>query len=118
MRYSDWSTLDKIGENLPIEPGLFQIRVREGLLTYPKGKTAMFYYGYASNLKHGLLKFRENILPLLEANEDALYVRWMPADKVEERFQNYLNSFLTNFGAMPLGNEMLLRKRRNQIHPS
>ncbi|MFQ5865218.1 MAG: hypothetical protein ACE5IW_08340 [bacterium] len=99
-------------ENIPTKAGLFQIRVREGLLTYPKGKSAMFYYGYASNLKHGLVKFRKDVLSVLEANEDAFYVRWMPAEDVEERFQNHLKFFLTNFGSMPLGNAMLLQKRK------
>jgi hypothetical protein len=118
MRYSDWIPLDKIVENTPAKPGLFQVRVREGLLTYPQGRSAMFYYGYARNLRSGLTKFRNDVLPLLEANEKALFVRWMPAEDVEERFQNYLNYFLTNFGTMPLGNEMLLRQRSKQITPS
>lgn len=117
MRYSYWITFDEIEENAPAEPGLFQIRVREGLLNYRKGKSAMFYYGFADNLIHGLLKFRNNTLRLLEINEDVLFVRWLLAEDTEERFQNHLNYFLTNFGSMPLGNEMLLRKKSKQSNP-
>ena len=116
MRYSDWIAFDQIEEGAPTEPGLFQVRIREGLINYPRGQSAMFYYGYAGNLERGLIKFRENILPLLEVNEEVLFVRWMPAEDTEACFQNYLNYFLTNFGSMPLGNEMLLRKKSEQTN--
>ncbi|MFQ5769490.1 MAG: hypothetical protein ACE5HX_03070 [bacterium] len=116
MCFSNWITFDGIAANVPATSGLFQIKVREGLLTYPQGKSAMFYYGLAVNLSRGLQKFRHEILPLLEINEDALLIRWLLVEDIPTRFQNHLNAFLANFGTMPLGNEMLLHKR-NQSSP-
>lgn len=111
MRFSEWKSLETISADAPHDAGLFQIKIREGLLNYPNGKSAMFYYGFAQNLNRGLLKFLSEILPLLEVNTDALFIRWMPASDSDARFQNLLNSFVANFGALPLGNAMLLQKK-------
>lgn len=110
MRFSDWTSLDQINQTPP-QSGLFQIKMREGLLGYPTGKSAMFYYGYSSDLASGLKKFCKEVLPLFEINANALLVRWMAAEDTEERFRNHLNAFLKNFGTMPLGNEMFLHER-------
>jgi len=118
MLYSERITLDTIASHVPDASGLFQVRVREGLLSYPKGKSAMFYYGYADNLNRGLTKFCKEILPLQEINQELLFVRWMTAEDTTTRFQNYLNSFVTNFGTLPLGNEMLLHKRGQPDTPT
>ncbi len=111
MRFSEWKSLETISTMAPNDGGLFQIKVREGLLNYPTGKSAMFYYGFAINLNRGLLKFQNEILPLLEISTDALVIRWMSAADFETRFQSLLNSFVSNFGALPLGNAMLLQKK-------
>jgi hypothetical protein len=111
MRFSDWKSFDVISANAPVEGGLFQIRVREGLLNYPHGKSAMFYYGFAHNLQQGLIKFQADILPILELNAQALFIRWMPVPDFDARFQVLLNSFVSSFGALPLGNAMLLQKK-------
>ena len=110
MRFSEWKSLETISAAAPHDGGLFQIKIRDGLLNYPTGKSAMFYYGFATNLNCGLFKFRNEILPLLEISMDALVIRWMSAVDTETRFQSLLNSFVSNFGALPLGNAMLLHK--------
>ncbi|NIR49240.1 hypothetical protein GWO43_12220 [candidate division KSB1 bacterium] len=114
MRFSDWTTFDKLRSDAPTEGGLFQLKVKGGLLTYPDGKSAMFYYGFAGNLNQGLQNFRQKILPLLEVNEEMLYLRWLATEDREARFQNHLNSFHSQFGTLPLGNEMLLQKQSQQ----
>lgn len=111
MRFCEWQLLETISMAAPDEGGLFQIKIRDGLLKYPSGKSAMFYYGFATNLNRGLLKFLNEILPLLEASTDALVIRWMSAADFEARFQNLLNSFVSTFGALPLGNARLLEKK-------
>lgn len=116
MRYSDWTPLIETGTQAPTKAGLFQIRIREGLLNYPQGKSAMFYYGYATDLRAGLKRFREDVVPFLEVNAETLLARWMPAEDPEERFQQHLQTFLTNFGTMPLGNEMFLHKQAQEGH--
>lgn len=110
MRFSDWITFDEIAEQVPIEPGLFQIKISEGLLSYPTCKTAMFYYGYSEDLNYGLQKFSQEILPLLKMQAEILLARWMAAEDFEIRFKKQLDFFRSNFGSFPLGNEMLLEK--------
>ena len=110
MRFSDWLTFDEISEQVPVEPGLFQIKIREGLLSYPQGKSAMFYYGYSGDLNYGLQKFSQEILPLLKMKAEILFARWLAAEDFEIRFKNQLDFFHSNFGSFPIGNEMLLAK--------
>ncbi len=115
MRFCDWHKLSEDKLDAPEEAGIFQVRVAEGLLSYPKGKSAMFYYGYASNLKNGLAGFVHNVLPLLEVNREVLLVRWMPVPDTEIRFQGYLEAFHAKFGTLPLGNELLLHRRAQDL---
>ncbi len=118
MRFSDWLTFDVIAEQVPKEPGLFQIKTREGLLSYPRGKSAMFYYGYSEDLNYGLQKFSRDILPPLKMKAEILFARWMAAEDFEIRFKNQLDLFRSNFGSFPLGNEMLLKETGEHGEPA
>ena len=109
MRFSDWYNLKEIAVHLPSKPGLFQIRIVNGLLNYPSGKSAMFYYGFADNLKRDVPPFLQNRLPILEQSGDALLIRSMPAQDARSRFQKYLDKFLLQFGSLPQGNEILMQ---------
>jgi hypothetical protein len=46
-----WYALRDASAHAPDGPGVFQIRVPEGLLTYPTGRSAMAYYALAHNLR-------------------------------------------------------------------
>ena len=118
MRFSDWLTFEEFAEQVPKEPGLFQIKMREGLLSYPRGKSAMFYYGYSEDLNYGLLKFSRDILPPLKMKAETLFARWMAAEDFEIRFKNQLDLFRSNFGSFPLGNEMLLKETGEHGEPA
>jgi hypothetical protein len=111
MRFSDWCTLDQAQTTVPAAAGLFQVKVRDGLLNYPNGKSAMFYYGYAKKLSRGLDHYLQEVLPHLEINKEMLLVRWMPAEDTEARFQNQLHAFAKSFGALPLGNQIWLANK-------
>ncbi|MBL4636761.1 MAG: hypothetical protein JKY56_23120 [Kofleriaceae bacterium] len=41
---------------VPATSGMFQIRVESGLIDYPKGKSAMVYYGCAENMQLEIVK--------------------------------------------------------------
>lgn len=111
MRFSDWVQFHKIRENVPAAAGLFQIKTCEGLLQYPRGRSSMYYYGYAKQLNEDLLRFRNEILKMLEVDEKELRVRWMVAADTVERFQKHLDRFYAQFGSLPMGNELFLRKK-------
>ncbi len=110
MRFTDWISLQEPSE-VPDSGGVFQVKILDVLLNYPSGKSAMFYYGYADNIRYGVKKFREEIVPLLHAGDLELMVRWMPVADVEDRFKKQLHFFQTNFGSLPAGNELLLKQK-------
>ncbi len=109
MRFCDWVPLEKSGAAVPDRPGIFQIRIEHGLIRYPQGKSAMFYYGYGPSLRQGVDAFRRRILPTLRRSEEELLVRWMETEEVEAHFRSYLARFATKFGSLPEGNEVQLR---------
>lgn len=110
MRFSDWMSFEDAVETVTEQPGLFQVKIRDGLFNYPTGQSAMFYYGYADNLFQGIANFLEQILPALDVDEHDLFVRTMPTETAESKFKQHLNFFHSNFGSLPYGNELLLKK--------
>lgn len=53
MRFGRWQPLDEAAHGAPAAPGVFQIRA-EGLVDYPRGKSAMVRYGAAADLRAAL----------------------------------------------------------------
>lgn len=110
-RYSDWLPLKDAVPSLPPEAGIFQVKLKRGLLKYPSGRSAMLYYGYAENLQEGGRHFRQRVLPHISYSEDDLLLRYMPAADYAERFRAHLARFCSSFNAMPAGNEIYLRHK-------
>ncbi len=95
---------------------MFQVKTDSGLLEYPIGRSAMFYYGYANQLDFGLREFRSNILPGLGQDERSLRVRWLTTDDTMGPFKRYINKFYRTFGSLPAGNETkLLKDRQSRV---
>lgn len=51
MRFCPWYPLASAGEHAPDAEGVLQLRVAEGLLEYPTGKSAMVHYEHAANVR-------------------------------------------------------------------
>lgn len=51
MRFVPWYPLREARERAPAAPGVFQVRVRSGLLAYPRGRSAMIYYGWGEDVR-------------------------------------------------------------------
>lgn len=49
--FSRWYPLAAAGEHAPPRPGVLQLRVAQGLLDYPRGKSAMIHYTSADDLR-------------------------------------------------------------------
>lgn len=47
MRFCRWYPLAEAADHAPAGEGVLQLRVAEGLLDYPRGKSAMVHYAYA-----------------------------------------------------------------------
>ena len=51
-----WYPLRDAGTHAPEEPGVFQIRVPQGLISYPSGKSAMVHYAGVQNLRGAIAR--------------------------------------------------------------
>lgn len=107
-RFTDWLPLPEGEREAPQEEGVFQVRVAEGLLRYPNGRSAMVFYGRAGDLRGGVRLFRERLLPGLEWAEPELRVRWFAEPDAAQRMEQLLRRFEQRFGGLPHGNRALI----------
>lgn len=49
MTFSRWYPLEEASAHTPAAPGVLQLRVRDGLIDYPRGKSAMIHYAAAAD---------------------------------------------------------------------
>lgn len=54
-RFGRWYPLADAGTSAPACPGVFQVRLAEGLLDYPTGKSAMVAYRAAPDVRAAVL---------------------------------------------------------------
>lgn len=64
MEFGRWYPLTAAADHAPAAPGVLQLRVRIGLVDYPRGKSAMVHYAVAEDV-------RAAALALAAANPDA-----------------------------------------------
>jgi hypothetical protein len=50
MRFGPWYPLSDARDHAPAAEGVWQVRLATGLLDYPRGKSAMVHYGYATDV--------------------------------------------------------------------
>lgn len=55
MRFCPWYPLAEAGDHAPAAEGVLQVRLADGLLDYPSGKSAMVHYAYATNVRESAL---------------------------------------------------------------
>ena len=56
MRFGRWHRLEHAAAEAPAGPGVFQIKVAQGLIDYPTGKSAMIRYGAARDLRAAVVE--------------------------------------------------------------
>jgi hypothetical protein len=54
LRFDRWHPLAAAADNMPDRPGVFQLRLAEGLVDYPRGRSAMVGYGSAPSLRRAV----------------------------------------------------------------
>lgn len=59
MRFGSWYPLADAAQLAPPAPGVFQVRVAEGLVDYPRGKSAMIHYQAALDVRAAAAGFAE-----------------------------------------------------------
>lgn len=51
MGFGRWYPLDQAAAHAPAGPGVVQVRLAEGLVSYPTGRSAMVHYAAADDLR-------------------------------------------------------------------
>nr|HEX4316943.1 hypothetical protein [Kofleriaceae bacterium] len=51
MRFCPWYPLVEAGSHAPAAEGVLQLRVADGLIDYPRGKSAMVAYAHAADVR-------------------------------------------------------------------
>ncbi len=57
MKFGPWYPLADVARRAPDAPGVFQVRVAEGLVDYPRGKSAMIHYAAADDVRAAAAAF-------------------------------------------------------------
>lgn len=99
MEFGRWYPLSAAADHAPAAPGVLQVRVRIGLLDYPRGKSAMVHYAVDDDV-------RAAAMALAAANPDA---DWLcrhllkPCDRAAAVMlgARLVRDFTARFGAAP-----------------
>ena len=101
IRFGEWMPLEHAAARAPRGAGVFQVKVSDGLIDYPTGRSAMIHYGAAADVGEAvgalaashpgrawMCRFAEG----LEARERA---------EVDGMLQELMTRFCRRFGAPP-----------------
>lgn len=90
---------------LPTIPGVFQLRVEQGLLAYPRGRSAMVAYGAGSDLQAALAALLRGPIGEHARRLGPLLCRFAAADPHRlpaEHLARLHERFVAQFGSLPL----------------
>ena len=55
VQFGPWYPLADAGDHAPAVEGILQVRLATGLVDYPRGKSAMLWYGHARDVRAAAL---------------------------------------------------------------
>ncbi len=96
--FSTWRPIDALGE-APQAPGVFQVKIEGPLIDYPRGKSAMVYYGAGPDLRAALVA----MVPSL-THFGTLAWRILATADYQAQLERHLRRFRDQFDAAPAGN--------------
>lgn len=106
--FGQWYALPAFAEHIIVGPGVFQIRVADGLIDYPRGKSAMIYYGVGAQLARAVDEFWR----AQQARRSQQAATWLCRHTIEfdggrvmdaERlYERLLAQFVSRFGSEPV----------------
>jgi hypothetical protein len=107
MKFCTWYSLNESASLAPTGPMIWQVRLANGLVSYPRGKSAMVHYQLSSNSAavdilafaraHPLQSPSWRCRHLISEDEQAL----PPDASLDEFFDTLLAQFVARFGQMP-----------------
>jgi hypothetical protein len=95
MGFGRWFPLDQAPAHAPAGPGVYQIRLASGLLSYPTGRSAMVHYGAARDLRTAVAD-----LARAHAGRDWL-CRFAEPAAPDDLLADLQAAFSRRFGALP-----------------
>ncbi|HVK86660.1 MAG TPA: hypothetical protein VM513_21220 [Kofleriaceae bacterium] len=99
MRFGPWYALAAAGDHAPTGENVLQLRLAHGLLEYPRGKSAMVWYGHATDGRTTALA-----LSRMHAGEDLVCRHLIELDAATDlgAFCAKLRTeFVRRFGSVP-----------------
>jgi len=109
LTFGRWFPYASALGHMPDEPGVFQLRREQGLVDFPRGKSAMLRYGAAENsLRRSFseLLSEPGSTAMTETGDgvrvaEAWLVRWATSPIPREHYERLLRGFSERFGAPP-----------------
>lgn len=101
MTFGRWYALAEAAAHAPGQPGIFQIRVAKGLLDYPRGKSAMLYYGWADDLGARVTAFAHSHPGADWLCRHTIEMTKHEADNLHQTFEQLVSQFERRFGTPP-----------------
>jgi hypothetical protein len=99
MRFCPWYPLDDADRHAPAGRGVVQLRVAEGLLAYPTGKSAMVHYELVEDVRDAAVR-----LAAEHAGRGWLCrhtIEVSERDDLAAHHERLVTEFLRRFGALP-----------------
>lgn len=104
--FSGWYPLEEtiIDEILDPAPGAVQVRVAEGLVDYPLGKSAMVYFFFAATDARNALReiFEDELKHSGARGRGPLWFRYLQGTDAQARLEARWTEFVSRFGSPPL----------------
>jgi len=106
-------TAKEIASHVPQISGVYEIRLKEGQVTYPKGASAIFYIGRSKNLKKRLMEHlraqtgNETVAHYIQ--REPCVFRFFPVieeSSYTQEEKRLYDLFISTFGAPPAGNRV------------
>ena len=97
MRFCPWYPLAEADAHAPAGEGVLQLRLADGLLDYPRGKSAMVHYEHAPDVRAAAAR-----LAARHGGRAILCRHLEPGDEAPARVHaRVLDQFVRRFGAPP-----------------
>ncbi len=101
MKFGRWSPLGEAAGQAPASPGIFQIRQAKGLVDYPRGKSAMLYYGCADDVSAAIAAYAAEHPDADWWCRHSIEMTQYETDNVGQMFERLVLQFTMRFGRGP-----------------
>jgi len=101
MRFCSWYALADVAVHAPATAGVFQVRVAEGLLDYPRGKSAMIHYEVAGDLRAAAARFATRHAGADWLCRHTIEMSARDVEDVKALHAKLLGDFQNRFGSAP-----------------